>query len=265
MKMWRKELTLMLLTVALMVISGEHLVILNRTQTTVVHPTGSSLTLGCSLETKKLERYRMSLYFNPSGCTFTKSHKIYELFRVANDTKINENKRQLQTNPGISTGDTGVLKITMLNATEADSGWYFCTLIAEIPDLGNESTNGTQVIITKSLEHTTNPSVTIVTGKQETMEETVTPTPSSPPTDWWLWILIGVSAVILIILLVVCILMRRSYSRRRAAADPIYANTHRRSPRPGMPVENLKTVSSSQNLRNPSPAIYGNDRRRNKQ
>ncbi|XP_074524589.1 uncharacterized protein LOC141789157 isoform X2 [Halichoeres trimaculatus] len=246
MKMWRKELTLMLLTVALMVISGEHLVILNRTQTTVVHPTGSSLTLGCSLETKKLERYRMSLYFNPSGCTFTKSHKIYELFRVANDTKINENKRQLQTNPGISTGDTGVLKITMLNATEADSGWYFCTLIAEIPDLGNESTNGTQVII-------------------KTMEETVTPTPSSPPTDWWLWILIGVSAVILIILLVVCILMRRSYSRRRAAADPIYANTHRRSPRPGMPVENLKTVSSSQNLRNPSPAIYGNDRRRNKQ
>ncbi|XP_035862868.1 uncharacterized protein LOC116063511 isoform X3 [Sander lucioperca] len=40
--------------------------------------------------------------------------------------------------------------------------------------------------------------------------------------------------------------------------DPIYANTRpvankQPSPRPAMPVGNLKTASSSQNLRNPSP------------
>ncbi|KAK1897656.1 putative plasma membrane protein [Dissostichus eleginoides] len=87
---------------------------------------------------------------------------------------------------------------------------------------------------------------------------TVSPTESLPLLDLWMWISLGVSTFILIVLLVVCLLLRRRHRRSRAE-DPIYANTRpvankHPSPRPGVPVDTLKKASSSQNLRNPSPA-----------
>ncbi|XP_034528928.1 uncharacterized protein LOC117804706 isoform X2 [Notolabrus celidotus] len=239
MKMWRKELTLMLLTVAVMVISGEDPVILNKTKHTVLRPSGSSLTLGCSLDTEKYERFRLFLYCNPSGPSFTDSHQIYEIFYgTKNHSIVFKNERQLRDDgEGNYLGKT-VLKYTLLNATETDSGWYFCKVIAEIPDLANESSSGTEIII-----KTVAPPVHLI--------------------DWWLWLLVGVFAVILIVLLLVIILMRRRRNMHRAMEDPIYANTHRPSPRPGIPAENLKTVSSSQNLRHPSTASrYENGKRR---
>uniref|UniRef100_UPI0037E7C430 T-cell-specific surface glycoprotein CD28 homolog isoform X2 n=1 Tax=Semicossyphus pulcher TaxID=241346 RepID=UPI0037E7C430 len=236
MEMWRKESTLLLLTVAVMVISAQDPVILDKTQRRVVLPSGSSPTLRCSLTTEKHDRFRVFLYFNPSGSSFNVSHKISEriFFRFTNTSTMVYNKNQDMKNGGIQSEER-VLQYTLLNATAAQSGWYFCKVTAEIPDFLNENSNGTEVIFV-----------------------TLPPTGSVQLVDWWLWMLLGVSAFILFVLLVICIWMRRRYRGRREA-DPIYANTRpvaqkQPSPRPGTPGENLKKVSASQNLRDPSRA-----------
>ncbi|XP_045904721.1 uncharacterized protein LOC123970623 isoform X2 [Micropterus dolomieu] len=244
MEMWLKRSTLVLLTaVAAMGISGQRPVVLNETQYKVEVPFGSSVTFHCRLKIfDTWERYRVNWYFNPSGCSFTDSHQLFLKMgsKSANtSTMVSKGPKDAET----------LLNYNLSAVTYNNSGWYFCSVTVEIPVLTVLNTSGTHVTIAKSIGDTTYPSLPTVTGKQV------------PPTDdnssWWMWIALGVSAFILIVLLVICVLLRRRHSRSRE--DPIYANTRRvvskqPSPRPGMPEGNLKMVSSSQDLRNPSPS-----------
>ncbi|XP_060890903.1 uncharacterized protein LOC132972040 isoform X1 [Labrus mixtus] len=251
MAMWLKEVTLLFLTAAMMLVTGQEPVILDQTQRSVSLSSGSSRTLICGLNTTEHDRYRVHFYFYSSGSSFSdinRKNLSQKLFiRPSSTSKVEQGLE----NKGLFTEDA-VLKYTLLNVTEANSGWYFCTVRGEIPYDESKSSNGTQILIAtvKSKEHTTYPSLPIFTVKQATER------PPDWRVDWWLWILLGVSAVVLIVLLLVCILLRRR-CRRHREADPIYANTRpvankQPSPRPGMPEETLKKTSSSQNLRNPN-------------
>ncbi|XP_020509166.2 uncharacterized protein [Labrus bergylta] len=227
MTMWLKEVTLLFLTAAMMLVTGQEPVILDQTQRSVPLSSGSSLTLICGLNTTEHDRYRVHFYFYSSGSSFSdinRKNLSQKLFIRPSSTSVVEQGLENKTE------DT-VLKYTLLNATEANSGWYFCTVRGEIPYGESKSSNGTQILI-------------------------ATERPKDWSVDWWLWMLLGVSAVVLIVLLLVCILLRRR-CRRHREADPIYANTRpvankQPSPRPGMPEETLKKTSSSQNLRNPN-------------
>ncbi|KAK5907382.1 hypothetical protein CesoFtcFv8_005239 [Champsocephalus esox] len=232
MEMWLKRTTLVLLTVAALVVSGKDVII--QTQRRAEVPAGSSVTFLCPVTSLchvrigKLDGYRVNWLFNSSGPSSGGVRKLSNDISnnsaesstvVSNKTKQNINKN----------------KYTLINATTNDTGWYFCILIVEIPVLKDCKSNGTELVIT-----------------------TMSPTESLPLLDLWMWISLGVSTFILIVLLVVCLLLRRRHRRSRAE-DPIYANTRpvankHPSPRPGVLVDTLKKASSSQNLRNPSPA-----------
>ncbi|XP_041791829.1 uncharacterized protein LOC121605809 isoform X5 [Chelmon rostratus] len=221
MEMWLKRSTLVFLTVIVAAAgtSGQVPVILNKTQLTVYIPLGSSLTFHCRLRIEKYVTFRVLWYFNPFESSFNDSHKLtQELHNKSARTSTNETERDGQT----------LSKYTLSDATERNSGWYFCRVIVEIPILNISESSGTHVVINN---------LSLL--------------------DWWLWITLGVSAVILIVLLVICVLMRKR-GRSSRAEDPVYANTRpvaskQPSPRPDMPVENLKMVPSSQTVRNPSP------------
>ncbi|XP_034002033.1 uncharacterized protein LOC117495079 isoform X3 [Trematomus bernacchii] len=225
MEMWLKRTTLVLLTVAALVVSGKDVNI--QTQRRVEVPAGSSVTFLCPVTSlcplmKELDRYRVNWYFNSAGPS-------------SGDVRISNNSAKSSTVVSNKTKQNNEKNIyTLINATKNDTGWYFCTLIVEIPVLKHCQSNGTELVIT------------------------VIPTKSLPLLDLWMWISLGVSTFILMVLLVVCLLLRRRHRRSRAE-DPIYANTRpvankHPSPRPGVPVDTLKKASSSQNLRNPSPA-----------
>ncbi|XP_034002032.1 uncharacterized protein LOC117495079 isoform X2 [Trematomus bernacchii] len=243
MEMWLKRTTLVLLTVAALVVSGKDVNI--QTQRRVEVPAGSSVTFLCPVTSlcplmKELDRYRVNWYFNSAGPS-------------SGDVRISNNSAKSSTVVSNKTKQNNEKNIyTLINATKNDTGWYFCTLIVEIPVLKHCQSNGTELVITESKKLTTYPSLPKVKGKQA-----VIPTKSLPLLDLWMWISLGVSTFILMVLLVVCLLLRRRH--RRSREDPIYANTRpvankHPSPRPGVPVDTLKKASSSQNLRNPSPA-----------
>ncbi|XP_034085753.1 uncharacterized protein LOC117555129 isoform X3 [Gymnodraco acuticeps] len=232
MEMWLKRTTLVLLTVAALVVSGKDVII--QTQRRAEVPAGSSVTFLCPVDSLchvrigKLDRYRVNWLFNPSGPSWDGVRKLSNDIsnNSANSSTVvsNKTKQNIEKN-----------KYTLINATTNDTGWYFCILIVEIPVLELCKSNGTELVIT-----------------------TMSPTESLPLLDLWMWISLGVSTFILIVLLVVCLVLRRRHRRSRAE-DPIYANTRpmankQPSPRPGGLVDTLKKASSSQNLRNPSPA-----------
>ncbi|KAM6939379.1 uncharacterized protein PEZ65_005453 [Lycodopsis pacificus] len=238
MEMWLKRSTLVLLTAAL-VISDQTLVILNENRTTVKVPLGSSVSFQCRLKIETEERHRVFWFLNRSSfeshnlsnMTFPKSAKNSSL--ESNQTKQDSRDEAQDTE---RTWPTYILP----NITEQDSGWYFCNVTIEIPTLKQISSNGTEVIITKSKENTTYPA-------------TVSPIDNFALIDQWMWIALGVSSVVLIVLLVICVLLRRR-RRRIREEDPVYANTRpvakkQPSPRPGM--DHLKAVSSSQTPQSP--------------
>ncbi|XP_068558518.1 uncharacterized protein [Cebidichthys violaceus] len=238
MEMWLKRSTLVLLTAAL-VISDQALVILDEKRSTeaVKVPHGSSVTFQCRLKTGAHDTFRVIWYLNPS--TFDLHNLSVEFFnKSAKKSRVVSNKTKQDSKE--DTEETWPT-YTLSNATDQDSGWYFCKVIIDIPVLIQINSSGTEVVITKSEEHTTDPA-------------TVSPTENFTHVDRWMWIMLGVSSVILIVLLVVCVLLTRRH--RRSREDPIYANTRpvaskQPSPRPG--TDHLKAGSSSQNPRNPSP------------
>ncbi|XP_031174367.1 uncharacterized protein LOC116063511 isoform X1 [Sander lucioperca] len=244
MEMWLKRLTLLLLTA--LVISGQVSVILDETlkekgETVAI---GSSVIFKCRLKIDTNGRFWVKWYFNPSGSSFNETHLFCNESAKPSTVVSNQTKQDRRDE------EQCCIKS---NVTDKDSGWYFCEVTIEIPTLMCKNSSGTKLIISQSKEHTTHPPLPLVTVKQDT----VSPRDNFSLIDHWMWILLGVSAFILIVLLVLCVLLRRRLRRSRGE-DPIYANTRpvankQPSPRPAMPVGNLKTASSSQNLRNPSP------------
>ncbi|KAK5870016.1 hypothetical protein PBY51_024682 [Eleginops maclovinus] len=243
MEMWLKRTTLVLLTVAALVVSGKDVIL--QTQRTEEVPFGSSVTLLCIELKEKHERFRVNWYFNPTGPSLDKARTLPN--DISNNSAKSSTVVSNKTKP-----NTEKNKYTIINATENDTGWYFCNFTDEIPTLTHYKTNGTKLNIMKSKEHTTYPSLS---------KNTV---PSHGPVDVDL---VGGFFFHLIVLLVVCFLLRRR-NRRSRGEDPIYANTHpvpkkQPSPRPGVPVDDLKKASSTQNLRDPSPGRkHHEDRRR---
>ncbi|XP_034440014.1 uncharacterized protein LOC117760803 isoform X1 [Hippoglossus hippoglossus] len=233
--MWLKQSTLVLLTVAVMVVSGKQYVILGEEQRKV-DVLGSSLTLGCPLNTSRYERFRLQWSFSPSGSSDNASNISSSMVKNDKLLDIRENH-------------------TLPNVTLKNSGWYFCEVTVEIPFSNVIKSNGTQIVIAKSLmEATVYPS--LVTSKQANPED-------PQPIHWWMWLLLGVSTVILIVLLFITVMLRRR-CRSRRAEDQIYANTHpvahkQPSPRPSLPLDSLKTRSSSDDFWTPrSNRIYAN-------
>lgn len=241
--MWPKPSTLVFLTaaVAALVVSGQAPVILDQTENRRVEVlVGSSVTFHCGLMTEMHERFRVVWHFNPSGSSFSDSQKLPK--EIVNISAKTSSKMSNTTKPK-NTEETSLI-YTLSNATDQNSGWYFCKVIIEIPLLTNIISSGTEVVITNT-----------------------TPTDNFQLMDWWMWILLAASAFILIVLLIICVCLRRRRYRSRAD-DPIYANTRpvankQPSPRPRILVaDNLKPVSSSQNLRIPSPGRKYNDGKR---
>ncbi|XP_053286464.1 uncharacterized protein LOC128447999 isoform X2 [Pleuronectes platessa] len=240
--MWPKQSTLVLLTVAAMVVSGEQYVILNEEQGKVDIPFGSSLTLGCNLSTKTYNRFRLQWSFNPSGSSAKASNIIASSVKVQNTTL---NLSDINWNH------------TLPNVAMNNSGWYFCGVTGDIPFKELIMSYGTQIAIAKSLmEATVYPS--LVTSKQANPDN-----PEEPQAiHWWMWIVLGGSTFILIVLLVICVMLRRRCRRRRE--DQIYTNTHpvankQPSPRPSLPLDTLKTRSSNDDFWTPkSDRVYAN-------
>ncbi|XP_047199050.1 uncharacterized protein LOC124854753 isoform X5 [Hippoglossus stenolepis] len=214
--MWLKQLTLVLLTVAVMVVSGKQYVILGEEQRKV-DVLGSSLTLGCPLNTSRYERFRLQWSFSPSGSSDNASNISSSM--VKNDKLLDIRKNH-----------------TLPNVTQKNSGWYFCEVTVEIPFSNVIKSNGTQIVIANSED--------------------------PQPIHWWMWLLLGVSTFILIVLLFITVMLRRRCRSRRE--DQIYANTHpvahkQPSPRPSLPLDSLKTRSSSDDFWTPrSNRIYAN-------
>ncbi|XP_071343523.1 uncharacterized protein [Trachinotus anak] len=226
MKVWLKDSTLVLLTVAVaaLVVPGQQYVIVDNTTKKEEVTVGSSLTLHCGLGTESYERFRVGWYFNRSGPSWNQSQNISEKI-------VNKNSTE---------GKKDEMKLILLNVTYENSGWYFCKVTSEIPRHTITNSSGTQILIAESFEKTTYPS--LLTSKQVAA-------PKKVPVPWWMWILLGVSVFILIVMLLLYTLLRKKCGR--TDEDPVYINT-RPSPRPGKQVSNLKTVPSSQNLCTPS-------------
>ncbi|XP_078115468.1 uncharacterized protein LOC144523640 isoform X3 [Sander vitreus] len=225
MEMWLTRSTLLLLTA--LVISGQVSVILDETLKEKGEKVaiGSSVIFKCHLKIDTNDRFWVKWYFNPSGSSFNETHLFCN--KSAKPSTVVSN----QTKPDQRDEELCCIKS---NVTDKDSGWYFCKVTIDIPTLICKNSYGTEVNIS-----------------------TVSPRDNFSLIDHWMWILFGVSTFILIVLLVLCVLLRRR-CRRSRGEDPIYANTRpvankQPSPRPAMPVGNLKEASSSQNLRNPSP------------
>ncbi|KAM3619435.1 uncharacterized protein V6R79_008066 [Siganus canaliculatus] len=218
--MWRRQSTLVLLTVAVMAISGQDPVILDLNHTEEVKvPLGSKLIFKCDFNTAEHERFVVDWYFNRSGPSYSATDHISK--QHFNRSTHSSFRETLQHSENIK------VLIHTSNATEENSGWYSCKVTADIPVLWNPKSKGRFVNIT-----------------------TVSPEDSGLPTDWGLWIALGVSTAILAVLLVICILLRRRYRSSREE-DPIYVNTHPRQPSP-RPVGHLKAASSSQSLQKPN-------------
>ncbi|XP_036969458.1 uncharacterized protein LOC119028070 isoform X2 [Acanthopagrus latus] len=253
MEMWLKRSAPVFLAVAVaaVVISGQEPVILDSVRTEVTHPLGSPLIFKCNLDTTRNQRVWVDWYFNPSGDLFNESTLLDPKNRSTKTSTAMPDKRKVDDKD-----DEQILYNHTLGAKYNDSGWYFCKVRKDIPILKDYVSNGTKVVITKSEEHSTHPSLTVKATE-------------SPIANFqlWYWIVLGVSAFVLIVLPVMCILLRRRW--RRSREDPIYANTRpvlskQPSPRPRIPADTLKTASSSQNLRDPSPKRYDDSTRRHR-
>ncbi|KAG7513887.1 hypothetical protein JOB18_019409 [Solea senegalensis] len=219
MEMSLKQSTLVLLTVAVLVVSGQEHVDLDHREKTVDVAIGSSLTLHCKLKTEKYERFRVHWEFLPSSGP--NSSQIIHKDLVDRSAKTSNRTTAQQYH-----WETYIIA----NVTDKNSGSYHCKVIEEIPGFENVQSKKTQVVIA---------------------------TPNLVPEfpKWWMWMVLCLSILALFILLLICAVLRRRCRRRQ---DPIYANTRpvakQPSPRPGAPASNnLKAVPSSVNLRPPSP------------
>ncbi|XP_023153000.2 uncharacterized protein LOC111587317 isoform X2 [Amphiprion ocellaris] len=231
MELWLKQATLAVVTVAAaaMAISSPTPVFLNYEEERVEVPAGSTLTLYCCLETHS--RSWISWHFQPFGNS-SNSSQIILAEKIINNS----------ASPSKVECKDSKKKHSLPDVNETHSGLYYCQVSVDIPRPNKYRSKNKEVVIKN-------------------------PSDSTPQIKWWMWVLVGVSAFILLVLIVVCILWRKCPNRSRAV-DPIYANTHSKSkgssPRPEM--DHLKTVSSSQNLRTPSPGQrYGEGKRRPRQ
>ncbi|XP_056895128.1 uncharacterized protein LOC130529169 isoform X2 [Takifugu flavidus] len=194
------EMLLWCLTlVVLATTSAGDLVILDKETKWVTLLSGSALRFKCDLNADGFHRFTVMWYF-----TSNQSSDIVKL----NGSRINKTTTSI---------NNAVLNYTT-NATEENSGWYFCHVTAELPNHHKNTSNRTKVTIM-----------------------------SRPFTfkNFWQWVLVGASALILIVFLLLCVLLRRRCGKK-SAEQPIYANTKATNKQ----AQNNTLKPCNQNLRN---------------
>ncbi|XP_056895127.1 uncharacterized protein LOC130529169 isoform X1 [Takifugu flavidus] len=211
------EMLLWCLTlVVLATTSAGDLVILDKETKWVTLLSGSALRFKCDLNADGFHRFTVMWYF-----TSNQSSDIVKL----NGSRINKTTTSI---------NNAVLNYTT-NATEENSGWYFCHVTAELPNHHKNTSNRTKVTITRIVEHTTLRS--LVTDREVSRPFTFK--------NFWQWVLVGASALILIVFLLLCVLLRRRCGKK-SAEQPIYANTKATNKQ----AQNNTLKPCNQNLRN---------------
>ncbi|XP_037106136.1 uncharacterized protein LOC119122065 isoform X2 [Syngnathus acus] len=204
MKMSLKPPALVLLTVCVAA-AAKCSALLNETQARVDILVGSSLTLCYRLRSQTPERFRICWHFNESGSLLDHSKELF-------CSKLNR-----------SVHKDMALSYTLSNINARHSGWYFCRIHVDIPNLTTMNSSGTQVYVHVSLLN-----------------------------KWWLWITVGILCLILVALMILCVHQIRRRQRRKEA-HAVYVNTHH-STRPPALGDQLRVAPSSQMARTPSPA-----------
>ncbi|XP_019752833.1 uncharacterized protein LOC109532386 isoform X2 [Hippocampus comes] len=205
MKMSLMQSALVLLTVCVAA-AAQCSAILNESQARVDVPVGSSLTLCHRLKSWTSKRFRICWHFNPSEPSLVHSEQLF-CSNMSNRTEQKE----------IS------LNYTLANVTQQHSGWYFCRIHVDIPELRTLDSSGTPVLVHVPLLET-----------------------------WWLWVTVGVLGLIIPALLILCVLLIRR-CRRKEPHCAIYVNTHHSS-RPPVVRDQLSVAPRCQVARTPSPA-----------
>ncbi|XP_019752834.1 uncharacterized protein LOC109532386 isoform X3 [Hippocampus comes] len=129
MKMSLMQSALVLLTVCVAA-AAQCSAILNESQARVDVPVGSSLTLCHRLKSWTSKRFRICWHFNPSEPSLVHSEQLF-CSNMSNRTEQKE----------IS------LNYTLANVTQQHSGWYFCRIHVDIPELRTLDSSGTPVLV----------------------------------------------------------------------------------------------------------------------
>lgn len=121
-----------------MATSAGDIVILDNKSKEVFLPFGSALTFKCNLSTKGYQRFKVKWSFRPNTIVQDPKFKSVTLHTSeAFNASTNEEKKVLSY---------------ITKATVKDSGWYFCTIIGEVPEYHLNTTKETHVIISKYFE-----------------------------------------------------------------------------------------------------------------
>ncbi|MCI4383778.1 hypothetical protein PGIGA_G00030610 [Pangasianodon gigas] len=108
--------------------------------------------------------------------------------------------------------------LTIRNVTFSDSGWYFCEVTQDIPQLIKNHSNGSELVIYSPTESNLEVNTTYLNTTCDSE------TPNASP--WWLWVALAMGSALsvttVIITMVIC---------RRNKDSPVYENTKEASKR----------------------------------
>ncbi|XP_077572985.1 uncharacterized protein LOC144196560 [Stigmatopora nigra] len=206
-----KEPALLLLNVYVAA-SAQCSAIFNETRVRVDVSVGSSLNL-CERLTWTERRFKICWHFIPNGSLIHSK----ELFCSSMSSR-NQNKDKF-------------LNYTLLNITQKQSGWYFCRIHMDIPDLRVINCSGIHVCVDCV---------------------PMLPTENKRLGLLWLWITIGLLGLIVLILLALCVHQIRRRKRKESPCAT-YVNTHNPPQLPSLRAQ-LRVPPSSQDSSTPSPA-----------
>ncbi|KAI1883179.1 hypothetical protein AGOR_G00242550 [Albula goreensis] len=172
----------------------------------LVAPSGSPLTLNCSLQSPaEAERIRVKWKHCSEPPHLTPRQECHE-FSIVMATKNNSSStwEKHYEEKGLVLQVSGFMasSLTLVNPGLNDSGWYLCSFTEEIPLLRDLYSNWTEVVI----EPYSTPALVMMDR-----------------VAWWVWVVVGVSAAAVTALIVVLGVLNRRRKTWRAE-HPVYAN-----------------------------------------
>nr|XP_023699772.1 uncharacterized protein LOC111860370 isoform X1 [Paramormyrops kingsleyae] len=167
---------------------------------------GASPILNCSYTFMDNTRLRVTWWFGQTAeptCKISNQIWLSSSLASANETKPKNNGMEVAQLMGDNWST-----LELKNVTQNYSGWYFCQVIVEIPNLQSICSNGTKLNITN---------------------ETVPYIPPVVPQEdasWLMRVTLGAGAVLLAVLSVGSIWMIYRRMKGRVTENPIYENMH---------------------------------------
>ncbi|KAG9343357.1 hypothetical protein JZ751_014338, partial [Albula glossodonta] len=172
----------------------------------LVAPSGSPLTLNCSLQSpKEAERIRVKWKHCPDPPHLTARQECHEFSIImATENNSSSTRERHYEEKGLVLWVSGFMasSLTLVNPGLNDSGWYLCSFTIEIPFLRDLYGNWTEVVI----EPYSTPALVMMDR-----------------VAWWVWVVVGVSAAAVTALIVVLGVLNRRRKTWRAE-HPVYAN-----------------------------------------